>query len=69
MWRRLDGSVILKFSCTQCRLDWHNLQGEKRYNGVNALKHESIANDMQILRYATMQTDISWYLSEKITQS
>ncbi|CAB9503785.1 Dehydrogenase reductase SDR family member [Seminavis robusta] len=43
------------------QLDWDNLQGEKSYNGVHALKHESIANDMQMLRYQQLHPKIEWY--------
>lgn len=43
------------------QLDWNNLQGERHYHGVHALKHESIANDMQILEFGTRQQHIRWY--------
>ena len=33
--------------------DFDNLQGEKYYTGVHALKHESVANDMLVLDAAT----------------
>lgn len=43
------------------QLDWNNLQGERHYHGVHALKHESIANDMQILEFGNRQQQIRWY--------
>jgi NAD(P)-dependent dehydrogenase (short-subunit alcohol dehydrogenase family) len=39
--------------------DFDNLQGEKQYDGVHALRHESVANDMLVLelqaRYPAMR--------------
>mmetsp|Transcript_19386 Transcript_19386/g.26604 ORF Transcript_19386/g.26604 Transcript_19386/m.26604 type:complete len:289 (-) Transcript_19386:293-1159(-) len=45
------------------KFDFENLQGEKFYNGIHALKHESIANDMQILDMARHETNknVRWY--------
>lgn len=43
------------------KFDFENLQGEKYYSGVHALKHESIANDMQILQFATRHAEVYWY--------
>jgi NAD(P)-dependent dehydrogenase (short-subunit alcohol dehydrogenase family) len=43
------------------KFDFDNLQGEKFYNGVHALKHESLANDMQILEYSKRYPYILWF--------
>jgi NAD(P)-dependent dehydrogenase (short-subunit alcohol dehydrogenase family) len=38
-----------------------NLQGEQYYNGVHALKHESVANDMYILDVGKRYPQVNWY--------
>lgn len=38
-----------------------NLHGEQYYNGVHALKHESVANDMYILDVAKRHPQVNWY--------
>jgi NAD(P)-dependent dehydrogenase (short-subunit alcohol dehydrogenase family) len=43
------------------KFDFENLQGEKFYGGVYALRHESVANDMHILGLAKLHPGIRWY--------
>lgn len=43
------------------RLDFGNLNGERFYNGVYALMHESIANDVALLRLIRSRPDLRFY--------
>ncbi|MBC8170453.1 MAG: SDR family NAD(P)-dependent oxidoreductase [Anaerolineae bacterium] len=48
------GTIDLKF-------DFDNLQGEKFYGGVHAMRHESVANDMLILELQQRYPDLWFY--------
>jgi len=43
------------------RLDFGNLNGERFYNGVYALMHESIANDLALLRFMRCHPHLRFY--------
>ncbi|MBE2268895.1 MAG: SDR family NAD(P)-dependent oxidoreductase [Anaerolinea sp.] len=43
------------------RLDFENLNGEKWYNGVYALMHESVANDLALLRFIRTYPALRFY--------
>ena len=46
---------------SRMNFDFNNLQGDKFYNGVHALKHESVANDIQVLEAAKRHPQVDWY--------
>lgn len=48
------GTIDLEF-------DFDNLQGEKRYDGVHALQHESVANDLLTLEQAARFPGVRFY--------
>lgn len=41
--------------------DFDNLQGEKHYDGVHALRHESVANDMLTLEWQARYPQVTFY--------
>jgi len=59
-----DGGRVLSVSAggtIPIRLDFGNLNGERFYNGVYALIHESVANDLFGLRFVRLHPDIRYY--------
>lgn len=61
---RLEGGVVVNISAggaINMALDFDNLNGEKSYSGVNALQHESVANDMLMLDMAQLYPKVAAY--------
>lgn len=59
-----DKGVIVNISAggaINMDLDFDNLNGEKHYSGVNALQHESVANDMLTLDAVTQFPNLDIY--------